>query len=192
MSTQPRRKGKLMRIRTLAMAATALMCAGCNSGTGTGGSGATHGQFLDACTLLTAPEAEAIMGQPPLTTTRDTSGGYITSCTYLGKIDSAHGAVIASRLQILAFTNAGVHVKNPTVTAQSYVAGLRTTLTAGHWVDVTGVGSDAIYISTVGKISMYKGDVESDIVYMPLGHIDTTAAVKASEIAAGIKIAEKL
>ena len=184
-----------MKKRTLLAIAAACFGTGCGgSDSGSGPAANTHGAFIDACSLLTQAEVEVIMGQPVLATKKDTSSGYITVCSYTGKVDSVHLAILPAKFQVLAWTNAGIaaHQGSAVVTAQSFIANQRTLLAAGHWETVTGVGTDAIYVNTTGKIQMYKGDVEADVVYMPLGRPDTTAAVKSAEVAAGIKVGEKL
>lgn len=168
--------------------AAVLWLSGCDSGSGSptgGGNGNTHAALLDACTLLTQADAEAIMGKPVQTTTRDTTSGYITVCTYAGSINP--NFVLPTSLTVTVFTNAGVQARlSPTQTAASYHAGLKTNLAATSWAQLTGIGDGAIWLSKQGRLSCYKGDAAIETMYRPNGTpvLDTSAESKSGATAA--------
>src|SRR4051812_29802156 len=104
-----------------------LFLIGCNSSdssTNVPGNGNTHATFIDACSFLTQADVEGVFGKPLLTTKMDTNK-YITQCHYSGSADTLTS--LPTRLQVLAFTNAGIQsMLSPTQSAQSYVTNLRT------------------------------------------------------------------
>lgn len=161
-----------------------LCLSACDSGSddppGDGGGGNTHAVLLDACTLLTQADAEAVMGKPVLATKRDTTGGYITGCTYTGSINT--GFALATSLKITAFTNAGVQAHlSPTQTAASYHANIKATFAADSWAQMSGIGDGVIWLSKQGRLSCYKGDVVIETMYRPNGTpaLDTSAESKS-------------
>lgn len=179
--------------RSLAAISAAALLAACNpsSPAGDGGSNA-HGTLIDPCSLVTQAEAEAIMGKPVTLTFRDTTGGYITLCSYRG--DVSPGYYLPTRLDIDAFTSAGVQAaQHSSLTAATYLASLKTNLPAGFWVPLSGIGSDAIWQTKVGKVSFYKGDVVVDVVFSPNGKgADTGSEAKSGAQAAALEAAARL
>jgi hypothetical protein len=177
----------------LLFAAAVLVGAGCDgSGPASPGGGANaHGALIDACSLLTQAEAEAVMGKPVLKVEQDTSH-YITHCSYQG--DTTAGYYLPTHLDFTVFTTAGVQgYQHSTVTTATYFSTIRSTF-APNEQEVAGVGDGAVWLTKVGKLYFYKGDVAVDVIYSPNGTpiIDTTAASRAGETTAALDIAARL
>lgn len=169
----------------------ALMIVGCDSsGSGSPGpSGDAHGALIDACALLTDVEAAVILGEPVKEVRTDTIA-YITFCSYLGTVKT--GKLLPNEVEVTAFTTAGVQSVNQ-LTVPQYMANLKSVTADSNKLQLTGIGTDAIWLKKPCKLSMYKADVYADITYRPNGAlVDTSAAAFEGAKATGLKVAEKL
>ena len=169
----------------------ALMVAGCNGSDPDypGPSGNPHGALIDACTLLTGAEAAVILGEPVVEVKADTTS-YITFCSYIGTVKP--GKFLPNEVEVTAFTTAGVQPVNH-LTVPQYMANLKSVTADSNKIQLTGIGTDAMWLKKPCKLSMYKADVYADITYRPFGTlVDTSAAAFEGAKAAGLKAAEKM
>lgn len=169
----------------------ALMGMGCNSSDSgsPGPSGSAHGALIDACTLLTGAEAAVILGEPVVEVTADTIS-YITFCSYIGTVKP--GRFLPNEVEVTAFTTAGVQPVSQ-LTVPQYMANLKSTTPDSDKIQLTGIGTDAIWLLRPRKLSMYKADVYADITFRPFGTlVDTSAAAFEGAKATALKVAEKL
>ena len=168
---------------------------GCNSSDSpTIPSTGTHGVLINACSLLTSAEAEAILGKPVLLVKSDTSYGYMTHCSYVGSINS--GFVIPSHVDIVVFTTAGIqsHPPNNPLTVPTFFASLKTGTALTDQLQLNGIGTDAIWLKKPGKLSFYKADVQVDVLYRPNGTpvVDTSVAAFEGSKTTALRVAEKI
>jgi hypothetical protein len=169
----------------------ALVGAGCNdSDSGSPGpSSGAHGALIDACTLLTGAEAAVILGEPVVEVKADTTA-YITFCSYIGTVKP--GKFLPNEVEVVAFTTAGVQPVSH-LTVPQYMANLKSVTPDSNKIQLTGIGTDAMWLKKPCKLSMYKADVYADITYRPFGTlVDTSAAAFEGAKATGLKVAEKL
>lgn len=155
-----------------------LLLAGCNDSDtpASPAAGNTHAALVNACGLLTPAEAAVILGKPVLEVKSDTTR-YITWCSYVGSVNA--GYIIPSHVDVTVLTTAGMQAAQPgtPVTVPSYFAAIKGALPPADQVQLTGIGTDAIWKKKPGELAFYKGDVNVDIRYSPNGKIVDTSAI---------------
>lgn len=185
------KSSKLNPVLSALAVAAALMGAGCDSSDSgsPGPSGGAHGALIDACTLLTGAEAAVILGEPVVEVRTDTLA-HITFCSYIGTVKP--NKFLPNEVEVTAFTTAGVQAASQ-LTVPQYMANLKSVTPDSNKIQLTGIGTDAIWLKRPCKLSMYKADVYADITYRPFGTlVDTSAAAFEGAKATGLKVAEKL
>jgi hypothetical protein len=170
----------------------ALMGTGCSEsdsgGAGPSGTNA-HGTIINACTLLTMEEAAAILGKPVLQVKSDTTAK-IVNCRWQGSVEP--GKILASEVVVSAFTTDGFAADNHT-TVPAYFGNLKSLTADTLKQQLTGIGTDAIWLLNPRKVAMYKGDVYANVWYRPYGTlVDTSAAAFTGSKLAATKVSEKL
>jgi hypothetical protein len=185
------KNGKLNPVLSALALGAALLGAGCNgSDSGTPPPVVhTHGAMIDACTLLTGAEAAVILGEAVVEVKKDTTS-YITFCSYIGTVKP--GRFLPAEVEVTAFTTDGVQAVSH-LTVPQYMANLKSITADSNKIQLTGIGTDAMWLKKPCKLSMYKDDVYADIVFRPFGTlVDTTTAAFEGAKATGLKVAEKL
>lgn len=168
----------LRRMLLITSLGSSLLWVGCNEGdpSPSGPSGNSHQALLNACSLLTATEAAAVMGQPVLATRADTIN-YSTFCTYEGA--TAAGSLLPTHIDLTVFTSAGLEARHSSAvyTVPKYFSDLQTVTPAEDKTSLPGIGVEAIWLKRPGKLSFYKSDVYVEVKYSVTGKIvDTTTA----------------
>ncbi|MDQ3000418.1 MAG: hypothetical protein M3Y08_04025 [Fibrobacterota bacterium] len=166
------------RFTLLAAMSAGLIWSGCNGSDDPASppTGNTHAALLDACGLLTSAEAAVILGKPILEVKTDTVN-YVTWCSYVGSVNP--GFLLPSHVDLTVLTTAGMQTGQPgsSLTVPTYFAAIKNALPAMDQVQLTGIGTDAIWKKKPGELAFYKGDVNVDIRYSPNGKlVDTSTA----------------